>query len=85
MEVLFIYLLVINFLAFIMFNLDKWYASTGGWRISERSLFIVCIAGGALGGYLGMRFAHHKTRKTLFSLGIPALGIVQIVFFIWVF
>lgn len=85
MEVLFFYLLVINFLAFIMFNLDKWYASTGGWRISERSLFIVCIAGGALGGYLGMKFAHHKTRKTLFSLGVPALSIVQIVFFIWVF
>ncbi|SHE74128.1 DUF1294 domain-containing protein [Desulforamulus putei] len=84
MEVLLIYLIGINILTFIMFNLDKWYASTGGWRISERNLFIACLAGGALGGYLGMKYARHKTRKALFTFGVPALGIVQLVFFIWV-
>ena len=85
MEVFFFYLVGINILAFIIFNLDKWYAHTGGWRISERTLFIVCLAGGALGGYLGMKFAHHKTRKTLFSLGVPILGIVQILIVIKIF
>lgn len=85
MEVLFYYLLAINLVTFIMFNLDKWYASTGGWRISERSLILACIAGGALGGYLGMRFAHHKTRKMLFNLGVPVMGIAQIMFFLWIY
>lgn len=83
MEVLLFYLIGINILTFIMFNLDKWYAATGGWRISERNLIIACLAGGALGGYLGMKFAHHKTRKMVFSFGIPALGIAQLVFIIW--
>lgn len=84
MEVLFVYLIGINLLTFIMFNLDKWYAATGGWRISEGSLFIVCLAGGALGGYLGMKYAHHKTRKALFTLGVPILIIFQLVFVLWV-
>ncbi|MEG6522658.1 DUF1294 domain-containing protein [Desulfotomaculum sp. 1211_IL3151] len=84
MEVLIYYLIAINVLTFIMFNLDKWFASTGGWRISERTLFIACLAGGALGGYLGMQFARHKTRKTAFFLGIPIIGIVQLVLVIWI-
>lgn len=84
MEVLFYYLIAINVLTFIMFNLDKWYANTGGWRISERTLLLSCFAGGALGGYLGMKYAHHKTRKTAFSLGIPIIGIIQLVLVIWI-
>ncbi len=84
MEVILWYLLGVNLLAFIMFNLDKWYATTGGWRISEGSLLLICLIGGAPGGYLGMRYAHHKTRKTLFAVGLPAMGIVQLLIFFWV-
>ncbi|MDO7788608.1 DUF1294 domain-containing protein [Desulforamulus aquiferis] len=84
MEVLLWYLLAVNVLTFIMFNLDKWFASTGGWRISERTLFIASLAGGGVGGYLGMKFAHHKTRKTIFSVGLPVIGAVQLVLFLWI-
>ncbi len=84
MKVLLWYLLAVNIFTFIMFNLDKWFASTGGWRISERSLLIACLLGGAPGGYLGMKFAHHKTRKSFFAFGVPALGILQLVLFIWI-
>lgn len=84
MEVLLWYLLAVNVLTFIMFNLDKWYASTGGWRISEKTLLITCLAGGSVGGYLGMKFAHHKTRKFIFSKGLPAMGVAQLMLFIWV-
>ncbi|WP_041274525.1 DUF1294 domain-containing protein [Desulforamulus reducens] len=83
MEIFVYYLLAINILTFIMFNLDKWYAATGGWRISERSLILACLAGGALGGFLGMKYAHHKTKKTLFFVGIPLIGILQLIFVIW--
>lgn len=83
MEVLLWYLLAVNILTFIMFNVDKWYASTGGWRIPERNLLIACLLGGAPGGYLGMKYAHHKTRKSIFSFGVPVLGITQLVLFIW--
>ncbi|AEF93705.1 protein of unknown function DUF1294 [Desulfotomaculum nigrificans CO-1-SRB] len=84
MKVLLWYLLAVNVLTFIMFNLDKWFATTGGWRISERTLILSCLFGGALGGYLGMRYAHHKTRKAFFSLGVPALGVIQLVLFFWI-
>ncbi|GAB6181568.1 hypothetical protein JCM14036_28870 [Desulfotomaculum defluvii] len=84
MAVLISYLFAVNILTFIMFNLDKWYASTGGWRISERTLLLFCLAGGALGGYLGMKYAHHKTRKTIFFLGIPIIGVIQVIFVVWV-
>lgn len=78
MKVFILYLLLVNLLAYIMFNLDKWYARTGGWRISERSLFAACLVGGSIGGYLGMRLAHHKTLKSSFSFGIPLLMCLQI-------
>ncbi|AEG60916.1 DUF1294 domain-containing protein [Desulforamulus ruminis] len=78
MEVLLWYLLAVNVIAFIMFNLDKWYASTGGWRVSESTLLLTCLLGGAPGGYLGMRYARHKTKKPLFAVGLPAMGIIQL-------
>lgn len=84
MEVFVYYLIIVNFFTFIMFNLDKWYAGTGGWRISERTLLLSCVAGGSLGGYLGMMYAHHKTRNSVFFIGIPIIGIIQLILIIWI-
>lgn len=84
MKVLLWYLLIVNVLTFIMFNLDKWFATTGGWRISENTLVIASLAGGGIGGYMGMKFAHHKTKKPVFSVGLPVIGVVQLVLFLWI-
>ena len=48
------------------------------WRISEKTLFLPAVLGGALGGLLGMRFFHHKTRHWYFRWGFPLLLVVQL-------
>ena len=47
-------------------------------RIPERTLFLPALLGGALGGVLGMRTFHHKTRHWYFRWGFPLLLALQL-------
>lgn len=80
-----IYLLIINFIAFIAMYLDKRKARYGKWRIPEQSLFILALIGGSIGAIAGMYTFRHKTKKLRFSIGFPIILILQIVliFSIW--
>ena len=49
----------------------------GKWRIAEGTLFALAALGGALGGTLGMRVFHHKTKHKEFRFGFPALLCLQ--------
>ena len=60
------YLVGINILAFLIYGIDKYNAVHKIYRVSEYSLFILSIFGGALGSLIGMRVFHHKTRKIIF-------------------
>ena len=60
------YLVVINIIAFLVYGIDKYNAIHKAYRVSEYSLFILAIFGGAIGSLLGMRVFHHKTRKLSF-------------------
>lgn len=77
-DLVLIYLFAINLVTFIVFGIDKRRAKKGRWRISEAMLFALAFLGGALGGWLGMRFFSHKTQHTRFNIGIPIILIVQI-------
>ena len=66
------YLLAVNLAAFVLYGADKRRAKQGTWRIPEKTLFLLPLLGGSVGGILGMRVFHHKTRKTKFRLGVPA-------------
>ena len=68
----------VNLIAFVMMGLDKRRARRGQWRIPERTLFLFPLLGGALGGTLGMRCFHHKTKHWYFRFGFPALAVLQI-------
>lgn len=74
-----IYLVVINILSLLMFGYDKFKAKRNGWRIPESRFLILGLLGGAVGIYLGMRIFRHKTKHTLFVLGIPLLMVVNLV------
>ena len=50
-----------NAYVFIMMGVDKQKAIKGKRRISERRLLLSALAFGALGGFCGMHFFHHKT------------------------
>ena len=68
LKIYIIYLAVICPIAFISYALDKKKAERGAWRIPEATLLGMSFLGGALGGYLAMFLARHKTRKWYFHL-----------------
>lgn len=72
------YILFINIFTFIQFAADKSKAKRKEIRISENRLMLLCAAGGAAGGLLGMRTTRHKTQKKKFSIAVPVLMIIQI-------
>ena len=68
-----LYIIMVNLILFLLMGLDKKSARSGKWRIPEQTLFLFALAGGALGGIIGMKVFHHKTRKKNFRSGFPAL------------
>lgn len=73
-----VYLVVINFISFIMMGLDKYKAKKRAWRIPESTLFVLALIGGSIGSIAGMHLFHHKTRHWYFLYGMPAILIIQI-------
>ena len=67
-----------SLLLFGMMGADKKKAKRGQWRIPEKTLFLVAICGGAVGGTLGMYQFHHKTKHRSFQIGFPILAVLQL-------
>ncbi len=70
------YLLLLNLGSFLLYGADKRCAIRRAWRISERTLLLSAMLGGAAGALLGMWLFRHKTRKLRFTLGIPLLFLI---------
>ena len=83
--VLFIYLEAVNLLALAAFGLDKRRARVHRERIPEAVLMALVAVGGGVGALAGMILFHHKTRKKLFSVGVPVILVCQIGFFLGLF
>ena len=73
-----VYLACINVLAFAAFGIDKARARRGAWRISEKALMLLAVMGGGIGAFAGMQAFHHKTRKPLFRIGVPAVIVAEL-------
>ena len=69
---------VMNVVAFTLMGIDKRRARRGAWRISERALFMTTACFGGLGGVLGMKVFHHKTKHWYFKVFFPVLLVLQI-------
>ena len=78
-----LYLPAVNVTAFALMGIDKRRARRGAWRISEKMLFLSALLGGSLGGTLGMRVFHHKTKHWYFRFGFPLLLILQLAGLFW--
>lgn len=74
-----LYLLLINAIAFLLMLVDKQKARKNLWRIPEATLLGIALLGGSIGALAGMYTFRHKTRHIKFTLGIPAILILQIV------
>lgn len=79
MSLLYKYLLVINVLALIFYDIDKQKAIHNKWRIKESTLLGLSLIGGSLGALLGMLVFHHKTKKPRFKFGVPAMLIMHVI------
>ena len=80
-----IYLVIINFLGFIIMGIDKLKAKRGSRRIPENTLFMFTILGGGVGTILGMYIFRHKTKKKKFTVGMPIILIIEVLLFILYF
>lgn len=77
------YLLLINAAAFFLMLADKRKAKKNLWRIPEATLMLTAALGGSIGALAGMYTFRHKTRHLKFTIGVPAILIVQIALAVW--
>ena len=74
---LLIWLAGVNVVTFALYGIDKHRAKKGRWRTPERTLLLLPLLGGSVGGILGMAAFHHKTRHWYFVIGMPAILVLQ--------
>lgn len=78
-QLIVIYLIAINVIAFFMYGIDKWKAKRSKWRIPEATLLGMAVIGGSIGALLGMKVWHHKTQHKKFRFGVPTIIIIQLI------
>ena len=78
MEYILLYLALINAVAFMLMLVDKIKAKKNLWRIRESTLILSAVLGGSIGALAGMYTFRHKTLHRKFTIGIPAILILQI-------
>ena len=72
-----VYVAIMSLVTFMAYGIDKKKAIDGAWRTKEKTLLGLSLAGGAVGGFLGMKLFRHKTKHTSFTVGIPAILLAQ--------
>lgn len=68
---------IINLAAFLAFWSDKSRSRRGLRRISERTLWLLALAGGSAGALLGMSVFRHKTKKLSFQVVLAVILALQ--------
>ena len=71
-------LIVLNFVAFAAFGLDKAAAEAGRQRIAEATLLRCALLGGTPGAYAGRALFRHKTRKQPFCARLHRIAVLQV-------
>ena len=83
-ELFFVYLLIVNALGFVLMLAYKRKARKKKWRIPESTLMLVALIGGSIGCLSGMYLFRHKTRHPKFTVGVPLILALQVVFAVWI-
>ena len=78
LNIIVLYLIMMNITGFAMMGIDKRKAIKHLWRVRESTLFLIALIGGSVGCILGMRVLHHKTKHLYFVYGMPLILILQI-------
>ncbi len=83
-QLLIIYLIIINIISFFYIGLDKLKSQLSRHRISEMALWLLTLIGGSIGTLLGMNYFRHKTKKPSFQAGIAIILAIQIIIIVWI-
>lgn len=78
------FIYILNLLTFAVMGADKHAAKTNHRRVPEKTLFLMALLGGGLGGMVGMLYFHHKTKHWYFRYGFPIIAVLQCACFLWV-
>lgn len=79
LQLLLIYLVLVNAAAFFLMLADKLKAKKGAWRIPERTLIGISVIGGSIGAIAGMNLFRHKTQHPKFYIGLPVILASQVI------
>lgn len=82
LTILLVAFLVMNISGLLIMGEDKKRAKKHQYRISERTLWLVALFGGAVGTTAGMQLYRHKTKHLSFKFGFPFLAGIELVLFI---
>ena len=82
--ILLIYLEAVNLAALVVMGLDKHRSRVQRERIPESVLLGLALLGGSVGVLGGMYLFRHKTRKPKFTVGVPMILAMEVLFFIMV-
>jgi len=70
-----IFLVIVNFVSFATFGIDKLNSKKRSWRVRESRLLLIAFFG-PFGAYAGMLLFRHKTHKIKFLL-VPIFLFIQ--------
>ena len=73
----------VSVILFALMGIDKAKAIRSKRRISEKTLFLLALLGGGMGGLIGMLSFRHKTRHWYFVLGFSLLASLQLIALVW--
>lgn len=79
LSILLIYLAAVNLITILLTVADKIKAKNHSFRISEKTLIIFALIGGAVGEYITMIVIRHKTRHKKFMISLPLMIFAQLI------
>lgn len=74
---------LMNLLGIFSARMDKRRAKRNMLRVSESTLMLIALLGGALGMFLAMLLLNHKTRYMKFMAGLPLMAVAHLALFWW--
>ncbi|MEH7252070.1 DUF1294 domain-containing protein [Neobacillus niacini] len=71
--------IIMNLIGLFVMKADKDRAKKHQYRISENTLWLIALLGGAVGTTVGMKRYRHKTKHLSFKVGFPLLAVAEVI------